>query len=134
MQRKVVRGIGKMELMTGIKKIIFRIFKFILYMTLTAIVLLCLLVVLLFFDEPGHCLDTQHGVWDYAENRCRMDCYKWTSKYGCIQMTPEHRKFIDECYEDWQHCDKELAHKYYLELCEKYKVPIDPKTGECYFD
>ena len=54
MQRKVVRGIGKMELMTGIKKIIFRIFKFILYMTLTAIVLLCLLAVLSFFDEPGH--------------------------------------------------------------------------------
>ena len=50
MQKKVVRGIGKMELMTGIKNIIFRIFKFILYMTLTVIVLLCLLVIFLYTD------------------------------------------------------------------------------------
>ncbi len=74
------------------------------------------------------------NVWDYAENRCRKDCLTWNSKYGCVQMTPEHQKILDECYNDREHCDKKLAHKYYLELCEKYKVPIDPKTGECYFD
>ena len=122
-----------MKLMTGIKKIIFRILKLIFYMTLTAIVLFCLLVIFLYFDEPGYCLDTQHGVWDYAENRCRKDCLTWNSKYGCVQMTPEHQKILDECCDDREHCNRELAHKYYLELCKKYKVPIDPKTGSCYF-
>ena len=123
-----------MKLMIGIKNIIFRIFKFILYMTLTAIVLLCLLVIFLYTDEPTFCLEAKHGVWDYAENRCRMDCLTWNSKYGCVQMTPEYKKILDECYNDRDHCDREQAHKYYLELCEKYKVPIDPKTGECYFN
>ena len=103
-------------------------------MTLTAIILICSLVIFLYFDEPGYCLDTQHGVWDYAENRCRKDCLTWNSKYGCVQMTPEHQKILDECYNDREHCNRELAHKYYLELCKKYKVPIDPKTGNCYFD
>mgnify|MGYP004478226825 FL=1 len=83
--------------------------------------------------DKDMCFD-DGNVWDYDEDRCRDDCLLWNDKYGCVQMTPEHRKFIDECYEDWQHCDREQAHKYYLELCEKYKVPIDPKTGECYFD
>ena len=49
-------------------------------------------------------------------------------------MTPEHIQYIEDCRRDKKRCDRELAHKYYLELCEKYKVPIDPKTGECYFN
>ena len=83
--------------------------------------------------DKDMCFD-DGNVWDYDEDRCRDDCLLWNDKYGCVQMTPEQRKCIDECYEDWQHCDREQAHKNYLELCEKYKVPIDPKTGECYFD
>ncbi len=83
--------------------------------------------------DKDMCFD-DGNVWDYDEDRCRDDCLLWNDKYGCVQMTPEYKKILDECYNDRDHCDREQAHKYYLELCEKYKVPIDPKTGECYFD
>jgi len=29
------------------------------------------------------CLDSEHGVWDYDEHRCRTDCWRWTRENGC---------------------------------------------------
>ena len=83
--------------------------------------------------DKDMCFD-DGNVWDYDEDRCRDDCLLWNDKYGCVQMIPEHIQYIEDCRRDRKRCDREQAHKYYIELCEKYKVPIDPKTGECYFD
>jgi len=30
------------------------------------------------------CLESGRGVWDYDQNICREDCYKWTKEEGCF--------------------------------------------------
>lgn len=38
------------------------------------------------YREKEDCLDLSQGVWDYDEQRCRTDCWKWDKEHGCYEI------------------------------------------------
>ena len=33
--------------------------------------------------QSTNCLESERGVWDYKEHRCRIDCWHWSFEKGC---------------------------------------------------
>ena len=77
-------------------KSIKKIFHIVLYSFLGFCVFVCLAAILVFiylaFDDKGHCLSEEGGVWDDNQKICRQDCLTWNKKDGCIPITEENIK------------------------------------------
>lgn len=88
------------------------------------------------FLKIDTCLDGGE-IWDYNEKRCRNDCLLWNEIYGCVQMTPEELKIFHACsgkkYSD-ETCDRKEFEKIFGDVCKRYQVPIDLKSGQCSFE
>lgn len=105
-----------------------------------AIVLIGLIIILaipfagivhLVFDDVGHCLENG-GVWDYDTRTCRKDCLTWRKEFGgCIHLTPEQVKKMDNCQYDTAPC---LSDEDYLEICEVNHKAWNLDTKDCRFE
>lgn len=125
----------KKEPMKFIRTLLNKISKLCYWSGLTILFAIIIGILLAFIYDPyglsiDSCLDDKK-VWDYAENRCREDCYTWKEKFGCIQLTKEQIVKLKRCNYNIQYCDNGQL---YVEVCLNNHKSWNVKTKDCMFE